>query len=278
MTESIGEAPSVQIQRLGSSSASNLVRVMLAEVVGTFMLVLVGTSVAIAATLGKNTAGPAYDSLAMALSFGLILISIVGAIGQVSGAHVNPAVTLGLAVMGRFPWRYVPGYALAQLAGAILASLVVWAAFGHGAYDDAHLGLPSPVHGTSNLQVLLVEALIAFMLVLTVIATATDPRVPAGTAALSIGFALAAGVLLGGPVSGGAGNPARALGPMIVTGLYPVWFYYTAGPLIGGAVAAFMYRIIQGASAPTVTVANQVSDDVGTRPNEAFISASKKTP
>ena len=239
----------------GPASVSNIARIMLAEATGTFMLVLVGTAVAIAATLGKNTAGPAYDSLAVALSFGLILIAIVGAIGQVSGAHVNPAVTLGLAIARKFPWRHVPTYAVAQLAGAVLASFVVWAAFGHGAYNDAHLGLPSPVHGTSNLQVLLVEALIAFMLVLTVIATATDPRVPAGTAAVSIGFSLAAGVLLGGPVSGGAGNPARALAPMIVTGLYPVWFYYTLGPLLGAAAAALLYRLIQGASPLAVTVA-----------------------
>ena len=257
--------------RPASSSADNLARVMLAEAVGTFLLVLVGTAVAIAATLGKNTAGPAYNSLAVALSFGLILIPIVGALGQVSGAHVNPAVTIGLAVVRRFPWRYVPAYVVAQFAGAVLASLAVWAAYGHGAYHDAHLGLPSPVHGTSKLQVLLVEALIAFMLVLTVIATATDPRVPAGTAAVSIGFALAAGVLLGGPVSGGAGNPARALAPMIVTGLYPVWSCYTAGPLIGGVLAALLYRLIHGGSAPAVTLADQSADDASTRPHGAFI-------
>lgn len=141
---------------------------------------------------------------------------------------------------------------VAQMVGAIVASLVVWGAYGHGAYYDAHLGLPSPVHGTDNLQVLVVEALIAFMLVLTVIATATDPRVPAGTAAVAIGFALAAGVLLGGPVSGGAGNPARALGPMIVTEEFPVWFFYTVGPLLGGVLAALLYRVIHGASPPTV--------------------------
>lgn len=234
-----------------SSPADNLVRVMIAEAIGTFLLVLVGTAVAIAATLGKNTAGPAYDSLSVALAFGLILISIVSAIGQVSGAHVNPAVTLGLAVVGKFPWRCVPAYMASQFAGAIIASLVVWAAFGHGAYYDAHLGLPSPVHGADNLQVLLVEALIAFMLVLTVIATVSDPRIPPAAAAVAIGFALAAGVLLGGPVSGGAGNPARALAPMIVTNLYPVWFFYTVGPLLGGVAAALLYRLIHGASPPT---------------------------
>ena len=167
---------------------------------------------------------------------------------------------------------------LAQFVGAIVASVVVWAAFGHGAYNDAHLGVPSPVHGTSNLQVLLVEALIAFMLVLTVIATATDPRVPAGTAAVSIGFVLAAGVLLGGPVSGGAGNPARALGPMIVPGLYPVWFFYTAGPLIGGVAAALLYRLIHGASPPTVALADQTTNTASTRPNEAFIPPLRTNP
>ena len=249
----------------------NLARVLAAETVGTFLLVLVGTAVAIAATLGKNTAGPAYDSLAVALSFGLILVAIVASLGQISGAHVNPAVTLGLAVVGRFPWRIVPLYFVAQLVGAVVASLVVWAAFGHAAYATAHLGLPSPVHGTDNMQVLLVEALIAFMLVLTVVAVATDPRVPAGTAAVAIGFSLAAGVLLGGPVSGGAGNPARALGPMIVTGLYPVWFFYTAGPLLGGAAAGLLYRLIRSASPPSAALADRATDGSRTRPNEAYI-------
>ena len=253
------------------ASVGNLARACLAETVGTFLLVLVGTAVVIAATQGKGTAGPAYNSLAVALSFGLILISVVAGLGQISGAHVNPAVTLGLACVGRFPWRYVAAYFAAQVAGAIVASVVVWAAFGHGAYTDAHLGLPAPAHGASNLQVLLVEALIAFMLVLTVIATATDRRVPAGTASVAIGFALAAGVLLGGPVSGGAGNPARALGPMIVTGLYPVWFYYTAGPLLGGVAAALVYRIIGSGSAPTVALADQTADHPDVRPHEAFI-------
>lgn len=224
-----------------------------AEAIGTFLLVLVGTAVATAAVLGKNTAGPAYDSLAIALSFGLILIPIVGSLGQLSGAHVNPAVTLGLAVAGKFPWADVPAYMGAQLLGALGAALTVWAAYGHGAYSDAHLGAPAPVHGASALQVLLVEALIAFMLVLTVISTTTDKRVPVGTAAMAIGFALAAGVLLGGPVSGGAGNPARALGPMIVAGTFPVWFFYTIGPLLGGVAAALVFRLVGMASTPKTT-------------------------
>ena len=233
-----------------ASRPGNLVLACSAEAIGTFMLVLVGTAVATAAVLGKNTAGPAYDSLAIALSFGLTLTSIVGALGQVSGAHVNPAVTLGLAVAGKFPWRDVAPYWAAQLVGAIVAAIVVWAAYGHGAYADAHLGAPAPANGADAMQVLLVEALIAFILVFTVISTATDKRVPPGTTAVAIGFALAAGVLLGGPVSGGAGNPARALGPMIVAGTFPVWLFYTVGPLLGGVAAAFAFRLVGMAGTP----------------------------
>ncbi len=238
------------------ATSSNLVLACSAEAIGTFLLVLVGTAVATAAVLGKGTAGPAYNSLAVALAFGLILIPIVGSLGQVSGAHVNPAVTFGLALSGKFPWTYVVPYWAAQLAGGIVAAVVVWAAYGTGAYADAHLGAPSPVNGASALQVLLVEALIAFILVFTVISTTTDKRVPAGTAAVAIGFALSVGVLLGGPVSGGAGNPARALGPMIVAGTFPVWFFYCAGPLLGGAVAALAFRIVGMANTPKVEAAN----------------------
>lgn len=232
------------------SEPENILLACAAETIGTLLLVLVGTAVATAAVLVKATAGSAYDSLAVALSFGLILVAIVGSIGQISGAHVNPSVTFGLAVAGRFPWKYVAPYWIAQFIGAILASLLVWAAYGHAAYANAYLGAPSPVNGASGMQVLLVEAFIAFMLVFTVISTTTDRRVPAGTASIAIGFSLAAGVLLGGPVSGGAGNPARALGPMLVTGTFPVWFFYTVGPLIGGGVAALAFQLLSRASAP----------------------------
>lgn len=109
--------------RRDRSELPNLARACTAEAVGTFLLVLVGTAVVIAATQGKGTAGPAYNSLAVALSFGLILVPIVASLGQVSGAHVNPAVTLGLAVAGRFPWKVVPAYFAAQVVGAVVASL-----------------------------------------------------------------------------------------------------------------------------------------------------------
>ena len=235
----------------GATTGANTARAALAEAVGTFLLVLVGTAVATAGVLGKDTAGPAYDSLAIALSFGLALTAIVATLGPVSGAHVNPAVTLSLAVIGAFPWRAVPAYIAAQVGGAMLAALAVWGAYGQRAYDVARLGAPAPVHGATDLQVFLVEALIAALLVVTVVAVTTDPRVPARSAPLAVGFALAAGVLLGGPVSGGAGNPARALGPMLVAGAYQGIALYILGPLVGGIVAAVCYtRVVAATVAP----------------------------
>lgn len=244
------------------SAGTDPVRTFVAEAIGTFFLVLIGTGVACAAILGQETAGPPYDSLAIALSFGLVLVAIVAGLGQVSGAHVNPAVTLGLAAAGKFPWRYVPGYLIAQLSGGVLAALAVWVAYGDRARDVANLGATAPVPEATALQGLFVEGLIAFLLVFTVVAVATDPRVPEGVQPLAIGFALAAGVLLGGPVSGGAGNPARALGPMIVSGTFDAWAIYVIGPILGGIAAALLYvHFVSGASAPTTEVASKSGEE-----------------
>ena len=268
-TSTRSPAPSVPGPRagkrgvLGSPTPINMVRAGVAEMVGTFFLVLVGTATATAATIGKSTAGAAPNSLAVALSFGLILVAIVAAIGQVSGAHVNPAVTLGLAVTRHFPWRYVPAYLAAQFAGATVAGLAVWGAYGSPARNAAHLGAPAPVGSSTSLEGFLTEALIAFILVFVVLAVATDPRVPAGSAALAIGFALTAGVLLGGPVSGGAGNPARALGPDIVALKFSNLIAYLIGPCVGGVIGALLYQMVGKGHTPESAVA-----DTDTKPGE----------
>lgn len=249
---------------LGSPTPLNMLRAGIAEMVGTFFLVLVGTAVATAATIGKSTAGAAPDSLAVAMSFGLILIAIVAALGQVSGAHVNPAVTLGLAVTKKFPWRYVPAYLAAQFSGAVVAALAVWAAYGSHARSVSALGAPKPVGHSTSMEVFITEALIAFILVFVVLAVATDPRVPAGSAALAIGFALGAGVLLGGPVSGGAGNPARALGPDIVSLHFSIVAIYLIAPCVGGILGALLYdKVVGKGHTPESAVA-----DTSTKPGE----------
>jgi MIP family channel proteins len=222
--------------------ASHLVGAAIAELVGTFILVFGGTAVAVAAILSRPTAGPAYDSLAVALAFGLALAIVVASIGHVSGAHVNPAVTLGMAAVGKFPWNYTPVYIGAQLLGAVLAALATWLTFGGaGARSEASLAATYPARGVGDLQAFVVEILITFILVFVVMAVATDERAPAAIAPIAVGFALAVGVFIAGPVTGGSVNPARSLGPMIVAGdLTSVWLY-VLGPIIGGVLAALLY-------------------------------------
>ena len=231
--------------------ASHLVGAAIAELVGTFILVFGGTAVAVAAILARPTAGPAYDSLAVALAFGLALAAVVAAIGHVSGAHVNPAVTIGMAAAKKFPWNYVPLYVGAQLIGAVLAALATWLTFGGPARSEAKLAATYPAQGVGDLQAFVVEILITFILVFVVMAVATDERAPAAVAPIAVGFALAVGVFIAGPVTGGAVNPARALGPMLVAGdLTSVWLY-VLGPIIGGVLGALLYdRFMAQTEAP----------------------------
>src|SRR5215216_6693494 len=158
---------------------SHLVGAAIAEVVGTFILVFGGTAVAVGAILSRPTAGGAYGSLAVALAFGLALAAVVAAIGHVSGAHVNPAVTLGLASTGQFPWKSVPYYIGAQLVGAVLGAVGTWIAFGGPGRTEAKLAATYPAQGVGDLQAFLLEVLITFILVFVVVAGATDARAPA---------------------------------------------------------------------------------------------------
>jgi MIP family channel proteins len=221
--------------------ASHIVGAAIAELVGTFILVFGGTAVAVGAILARPTAGPPYDSLAVALAFGLALAAVVAAVGHVSGAHVNPAVTLGMAATKKFPWQYVPHYVGAQLVGAVLAAFATWITFGGPARGEAKLAATYPAQGVGDLQALVVEILITFILVFVVMAVATDERAPAAIAPLAVGFALAVGVFIAGPVTGGSVNPARSLGPMIVAGDFTSVWLYVLGPIVGGVLGALLY-------------------------------------
>jgi MIP family channel proteins len=221
--------------------ASHIVGAAIAELVGTFILVFGGTAVAVGAILARPTAGPPYDSLAVALAFGLALVAVVAAVGHVSGAHVNPAVTLGMAATKKFPWQYVPHYVGAQLVGAVLAAFATWITFGGPARGEAKLAATYPAQGVGDLQALVVEILITFILVFVVMAVATDERAPAAIAPLAVGFALAVGVFIAGPVTGGSVNPARSLGPMIVAGDFTSVWLYVLGPIVGGVLGALLY-------------------------------------
>jgi MIP family channel proteins len=222
--------------------ASNMLGSAVAELIGTFILIFTGCAVATAAILQRSTAGPlSYDSLAVALAFGLALVAVVAAIGHVSGAHVNPAVTLALAATNKFPWQFVPIYVGAQLVGAILGAIAVWITYGEPGRELADVAATFPAEDVGDIQAFVVEVLVTFILVFVVISVATDERAPAGVAPLAVGFALACGVLIAGPVTGGSLNPARSLGPMILAGRFDAVWVYILAPIVGAVLAAFIY-------------------------------------
>jgi MIP family channel proteins len=225
----------------GHAFDTQLLRVALAETIGTFVLVLTIVAAAVAAVLADPIAGTAYGSLSVPVAGGIALAIIAASLGPVSGAHLNPAVTLGLALNRRFPWTRVPAYLLAQFVGAIGAALVVWWFYGPKARSAAHLGTPAPAAGVDAWRAFGVEAVVTFLLVLVVIAVATGDRAQAIIAPLAIGAALAAAILISGPLTGAGVNPARAIGPMIVAGTFTDWWVYVTAPIVGGTLAATLY-------------------------------------
>jgi aquaporin Z/aquaporin NIP len=225
----------------GHHLEGNMARAATAEAVGTFVLVLAIISAAVAATLARPVAGAPYGSLAVPVAAGLALAILAASLGHISGAHLNPAVTIGLAASSRFPWAYAVIYIVAQFVGAIAAAAVTWGLYGQQAKTIAGLGATFPPAGVSAGRVFAAEFVITFILVLVVVSVATDERVPRGMSALAIGAALATAVVIGGPISGAGVNPARAIGPMILAGRFTDWWAYLAAPVIGGILAVVLY-------------------------------------
>jgi MIP family channel proteins len=235
----------------GHRLRDSLLRAAAAEALGTLVLVLAITATAVAASLSRPIAGASYGSLAIPAAGGLALAALAAALGPVSGAHLNPAVTLGLACNRRFPWARVPAYTAAQFAGAVAAAAITWALYGRQARTLAGLGASYPAPGVSAARVLGAEAIVTFLLILVITAVATDRRVPAGVAAVAIGAALAAAILISGPVSGAGVNPARAIGPMILTGKFTDWWAYLAAPVVAGVLAVLIYdQLLRAGAAP----------------------------
>jgi len=199
-----------------------------AEAVGTFTLVFAGCG---AIAIGQvGTAG-------VAAAFGLAVMVMVYALGPISGAHFNPAVTLAFAVGRHFPIGRVLPYWGAQISGAIAAAAFLRVSLG----PSASLGVTKPAG--SDLQSFAWEAALTFILVLVILAVATGPNARGEAAAIAIGSAVALDALVGGPVSGASMNPARSLGPALVAGdLSGLWIYLTA-PVLGALAAVVLQRL-----------------------------------
>ncbi len=217
-------------------------RALLAEIAGTFMFFVIGAG-SIITTVAAGS--PADGLLAIAVANGLALAIAISTFGAISGGHFNPAVTLGLAVARKHPWSRVPTYWAAQLIGAVLAGLVLRLFFEPylAAATATHLGTPTvaPVVGVG--LAIVIEAVLTLFLVWTVFGTVMSPNAPK-IAGFGIGLIVAAEILIGGPLTGAAMNPARHFGPAVVSGYLDNWYVYWIGPFIGAALAGFSYRYI----------------------------------
>jgi aquaporin NIP len=200
---------------------------LLAECLGTFTLVFAGTGAIVinAATQGSIT------HAGIALVFGLVVLAMIHTFGDVSGAHLNPAVTLAFAAARRFSWREVPGYLAAQILGACAASALLQTLFP----QDTTLGATLPLG--SDLQSFVLELVLTAILMLTILSVSTGDKEKGITAGISIGAVIALEALFAGPISGASMNPARSLAPAFVSGhLSHLWLYLTA-PILGALLA-----------------------------------------
>jgi aquaporin NIP len=221
---------------------------LLAEFIGTFFLIFAGTgAIAVDAITHEVT------HVGVSLVFGLVISVLIYALGHISGAHFNPAVTIGFCALGEFPGRRVPPYIAAQIIGAIAASGVVFALFGRA----GSLGVTTP-HGAPVVSLLL-ETLMTFLLVLVIFGSAVHGKAVKSFAGLAIGGTIALDALFGGPISGASMNPARSLGPALVSGMWSEQWIYIAGPLLGALLAVGAYRLMTG-ERPTIKVGTTEGD------------------
>jgi aquaporin NIP len=210
-------------------------RALVAEAIGTFALVFAGCG---AVMVDAKT--HALGHVGVALTFGLVIMVMIYAVGHVSGAHFNGAVTFAFALTRHFPWPRAVGYWAAQLLGAIAAAALLRASLG----DVAHVGatLPSGSQGQSFLWELVLSAFLMFV----ILAVATDTRAVGEAAAIAIGGTIGLDAMFGGPISGASMNPIRSIGPALVSGdLHALWLYIVA-PILGTSLGGLAYQFVRG--------------------------------
>jgi aquaporin Z len=214
-------------------------RRLFSEVLGTFFLVLVAAG---GGMVNARFGGDAVPAAARVVAPALMVMAVILFMGTVSGAHLNPVVSVAFALRGNFPWRRVPMYIVAQFAGSVLAVLLLWAFVGkHG---SAGLTLPGP--GISTGAALAWEAVLTVGLVSVILGTASGAQQIGPLAAIAVAGYIALAGLFGGPVSGASMNPVRSLGPALVLGDWTAWWAYLAGPLAGALIAVGCAWILRG--------------------------------
>lgn len=272
-----------QVDDLDEDQQAPLLRRAFAEFTGTLLFVAVGTGAATVLALGPlrrlagiteiigpdpngqqvygallATGAPTLSEiLPVAFAFATGLAVLVYALGGVSGAHFNPAVSFALAVARRFSWKELPVYWIAQVLGGIGGAFVVAGIYGQTGASSSNVdilfGATTVADNVDQWQAILSEAFIAFLLMTAIMAVAVDPRAPKGWSGLIIGLSLAGGIIVTAEATGGSANFARSLGPLVASLVYDVgnipWgdlIVYAAGPLIGAAAAALVYESLTG--------------------------------
>jgi aquaporin Z len=214
-------------------------RRLFSELYGTFFLVIVAAGGGMMGQAFPNT----ISRTAAVIAPGLMVMGIIMFMGKVSGAHLNPAVSIAFSLRGDFPWRRVPGYVVVQLIGATLAALLLW-----GVVDvSAKYGGNYPASGYSDWQALAMEILLTFGLVSVILGTASGAQNIGIIGALGVGAYIGLAGLWGSPISGASMNPARTFGPDLVSGTWTGYWIYVVGPIVGACVAVVCAYVLRGA-------------------------------
>jgi len=206
----------------------------LSELLGTFALVFCGTG----AIVINEQSGGAVTHVGIAITFGLIVMAMIYSLGNISGAHMNPAVTIAFAIAGRFRWKQVLPYIISQLLGAFLASTVLHCMFP----TNDTLGATLPA-GT-EMQSLILEFILSFFLMLVIINVATGSKEQGMFAGLAIGSTVLLEAMFAGPISGASMNPARSISPAIISGNTEHLWIYIAAPITGAALAIVVFHLL----------------------------------
>ena len=230
-------------------------RRLFAESLGTFLLVLVAAGGPVVAAHSHGEV----SQVAYVTAPGLMVMAIILFMGLISGAHLNPVVSVAFALRQEFPWRRVPGYVVAQIVGAVLACLLLWALVG----KVGMLGATEPGRGIGDLQAMGMEAALTFGLLSTILGTASGAQNAGPLSALAVGGYIALAGLWSSPISGASMNPVRSLGPDLVMGDFSHYWVYVLGPLLGALVAVLCAYVLRGPGGdPHAALAAQGNLDV----------------